>query len=186
MPVATFSFLLFISATLLVYFTVPRRSQWIVLLVASYVFYASAGVKQLLFLVLTTIISFSAGFLLAGVKNKNKKKFILASALVLDFGLLVFLKYYNFAASGINALLAGTGFALPVFKLLLPLGISFYIFQSAGYVIDVYRENTRRSGISPDLPSLFLSFRRLFRVPSAATTGWHLNSLRPMNLILTG
>jgi|LFRM01.1.fsa_nt_gb D-alanyl-lipoteichoic acid acyltransferase DltB (MBOAT superfamily) len=139
MPVATFSFLLFISATLLVYFTVPRRSQWIVLLVASYVFYASAGVKQLLFLVLTTIISFSAGFLLAGVKNKNKKKFILASALVLDFGLLVFLKYYNFAASGINALLAGTGFALPVFKLLLPLGISFYIFQSAGYVIDVYR-----------------------------------------------
>ena len=89
MPVATFSFLLFISATLLVYFTVPRRSQWIVLLVASYVFYASAGVKQLLFLVLTTIISFSAGFLLAGVKNKNKEIYSCLS-LVLDFGLLVF------------------------------------------------------------------------------------------------
>ncbi|NLM45774.1 MAG: MBOAT family protein, partial [Firmicutes bacterium] len=140
MQVTTFAFLFFVTLTLLVYFTVPKKYQWVVLLLASYFYYAAADGKLVVFLVFTTAVAYVAGLLLAAAKDKKKRKSVLAAALFLVFGLLAFLKYYNFTARGLNVLLAKLAvFSLPQFKILLPLGISFYIFQAAGYVIDLYR-----------------------------------------------
>lgn len=161
-----FNFLIFLAAVLLVYFTVPRRFQWVCLLAASYVFYLAAGLKTAVFIGFTTLTTFGTGLwlgrlndrhqaaLAAGkatldreqkkvlkARNVRDKRRVLALALVLNFGILVFLKYYNFAAQNLNALLelCHLHVAAPSLGLLLPLGISFYTFQSAGYIIDVYR-----------------------------------------------
>ncbi|NLP36980.1 MAG: MBOAT family protein [Firmicutes bacterium] len=136
-------FFLFLVFTLLIYFTLPRRYQWFVLLAASYLFYATGGIKLTFCLLLTTITTFFAGLLLTRLEKKNHKKLVLALVLLFNFGLLAFLKYYNFAAAGLNIFLANAGYTLPTFSLLLPLGISFYTFQSAGYLIDLYRGKYR-------------------------------------------
>ena len=75
-------------------------------------------------------------------KVKRNKRLVMALALILNFGILAFLKYYNFFAGSLNDVFGafGMSFSMPTLKLFLPLGISFYTFQSMGYVVDVYRE----------------------------------------------
>ena len=75
-------------------------------------------------------------------KNKVKLRLILIGTVTVNLGILAFLKYYNFLAGSLNDLLlaGGIAFSAPTLKLLLPLGISFYTFQSIGYVVDVYNE----------------------------------------------
>lgn len=150
-------FLLFLSLTLLVYYVVPKRWQWLVLLLASYLFYGTAGPQQLFYLLFTTATTYLAGLLLARLRAKTQKKLVLAVGLLINFGLLAFLKYYNFAAAGVNILLSKAGLALPTFSLLLPLGISFYTFQSAGYLIDLYRGRYQAEA-NPAKLALFVSF----------------------------
>ncbi|MBR2926233.1 MAG: MBOAT family protein [Clostridia bacterium] len=163
------SFLLFAALTVLLYFTVPRRGQWWVLLVASYVFYLFAGVEYLAFLLYATVVSYVVARLMQAradaedafveanrdrlekserkafrAKEKKKRFFILVGGLVAGFGMLAVLKYTGFAAGIVCAAWTGMGnepFEIP--DLLLPLGISFYTFQAMGYLIDVYRKNAR-------------------------------------------
>lgn len=75
-------------------------------------------------------------------QTKRNKRLVMALCLVLNFGILAFLKYYNFFAGSLNDLFGAFGMSLsvPTLKLFLPLGISFYTFQSMGYIVDVYRE----------------------------------------------
>lgn len=77
------------------------------------------------------------------LKNRyiRKKRWILASGLILNFGVLAFLKYFNFFAENVTALFGKLHMdaSVPQLELLLPLGISFYTFQAMGYLIDVYR-----------------------------------------------
>ncbi len=126
MTLTSIYFFCFVILTLFAYFTVPKRHQWIVLLIASYIFYAFSGIKHIAFLLFVTIVTFFTGIFLERAKGKKQKKRILRITLVILFGMLLFLKYYDF-------------FALIKVNIILPLGISFYIFQSVGYVIDVYR-----------------------------------------------
>lgn len=83
----------------------------------------------------------------------------MALVLVLNFGILAFLKYYNFFAGSLNDLLGifSIGFSAPTLKLILPLGISFYTFQSMGYIVDVYREKVAPEK-NPLKLALFVSF----------------------------
>ena len=168
MNYSSLSFILFIALTLVAYFALPlKKNQWIVLLVASYVFYLFAGYQYAAYLLFTTISTYVIARWLDHVsqaakdtlkrnkkewdretknnfkkKSKKKKRLIMALALILNFGLLAFLKYYNFLAGSLNDVFGvfGMGFSIPTLNLLLPLGISFYTFQSMGYVVDVYRE----------------------------------------------
>jgi D-alanyl-lipoteichoic acid acyltransferase DltB (MBOAT superfamily) len=177
------SFLLFAVMTLLVYFTVPKRVQWMVLLVASYVFYLFAGAQYLIFIVYTTLISYLTAlwmqkradaedaFVAANrdtmekaerkayrAKEKKKRFRILVGGLVLGFGMLAVLKYTAFVLTGVNATLSAFGAkGIKIPSLLLPLGISFYTFQSMGYLIDVYRKNVRAER-NPAKFALFVSF----------------------------
>ncbi len=166
MSFTSFQFFIFLLIVFVVYFLIPKKFQWIVTLIASYIFYIYASLSAVLFLLFTTASTFYTGFLMGKANeqyakilsdggntltreqkkqyktdNKKKKRLILTVALVANFGILAFLKYFNFFASNTNVLLdfLSTDAALPILNLLLPLGISFYTFQSAGYVIDVYR-----------------------------------------------
>lgn len=185
MSYTSLNFLLFVSITVLAYFLFPLKKQkWTVLLAASYVFYLFAGYKYVAFIVFTTLSTFLIGLWLEKVTAKSKnniklhkaewsredkkkykekikkqKRLILALALVLNFGILSFLKYYNFFAGSLNDVFGSWGmeFSAPTLKLFLPLGISFYTFQSMGYIVDVYREKTPAQH-NPFKFALFVSF----------------------------
>lgn len=181
MSYTSLKFLIFMIATVAVYFLFPKKEyKWTVLLAASYVFYLFAGYKYIAFILFTTFCTYSSALLIEKVslktksfikenkeklsrdekksykeKSKKKKRRILALTLVINFGILAFLKYYNFLSESVNELLNSQ--TLPGLKLILPLGISFYTFQSMGYLVDVYRE-TVRAEKNPFKFALFVSF----------------------------
>ncbi len=149
MSFTSIAFLCFLLLGLVVYYLVPGKWQWMVLLAASWVFYYSAGWHGFLYLAFTTISTYVAGLLLGklnkersqlppeqkktgGERIKRKKKWVVAGAICLNFGLLFVVKYYNFTAQALHL-------PLPSLNLLVPLGLSFYMFQSIGYVVDCYR-----------------------------------------------
>ena len=178
MQFVSFGFLLLIALTLLLYYTLPKKSQWCVLLAASYVFYFFAGAECLLFILYTTAVTYLFGRWMQKradaenayieerrdalskeerkdyrAKEKKKRFRILVAGLFLGFGMLAVLKYTAFVLTGFNRL----GADLSVPDLLLPLGISFYTFQSMGYLIDVYRGKGRAER-NPLRLALFVSF----------------------------
>lgn len=185
MSFTTVNFLLFVAATVLLYFLLPlKKFKWVVLLAASYFFYLCAGYKFAAFILFTTISTYLFALWIDKVsqnskakvkankanwdkeqkkKYKNKikiqKRLIMALVLMLNFGILAFLKYYNFFAGSLNDLLGifGIAFSAPTLKLILPLGISFYTFQSMGYIVDVYREKVDPEK-NPLKLALFVSF----------------------------
>lgn len=166
MSFVSMGFLLFLLAGLVVYYVIPKKYQWIWLLVLSYAFYISYGIKSIIFILFTTATTFVGALVIehidktgkqqikeqkslmsaaekkaAKAKIKHKKRQAAAVILVLNFGLLAFLKYYNFTAENLNILFFNlhTDVRIRGLRLLLPLGISFYTFQSMGYLIDVYQ-----------------------------------------------
>ncbi len=143
MSLVSMEFLLFVVFAAAGYYLIPKKYQWVWLLAFSYLYYMSGGIKITFFLLFSTITTYTGGrFLELAGKNgtdkkavKRKKKGILISILMLNFGMLGILKYTNFAIHTINDLFH-TGYG--DMNLLLPLGISFYTFQSMGYILDVY------------------------------------------------
>ncbi len=138
------AFLLFFPVVCIVYFALPTiRLRNLFLLVASYYFYMNwEPVYALLLLASTGITYFAA----QGVaKYENHKKLLLTIGIVLNLLILFFFKYFNFAADNVTALMEffGVKTSIPEFKVLLPVGISFYIFQAMGYMIDVYRKDIK-------------------------------------------
>ena len=161
----SYEFIAFLGIMLLAYYIVPKGYQWIALLIGSYAFYAFAGLDCLVFIVFTTLSSYAISVLTHNAilrenayiesnrdsiskeerkayraKAKKKRFTILIVGLSLNFGVLAVLKYTAFAVSSFNSFLGifgGNGAAIP--SLLLPMGISFYTFQTMGYLIDVYR-----------------------------------------------
>ena len=162
MSLISMEFLIFVGIAVIGYYLIPKRFQWIWLLIFSYIYYASSGIKILFFLLYTTITTYGTGRLLDRVNHKelprneakSRKRRILIGCLLLNFGMLAVLKYTNFAIENVNAIFhAGISFQ----KLILPLGISFYTFQSMGYIIDVYWEKYEAEK-NPFRFALFVSF----------------------------
>lgn len=144
MSLISMQFLTFVFIAVVGYYLIPKKYQWIWLLIFSYIYYAASGVKYIVFIAYTTIVTYGTGLVLHQFENdsdksksqiKKQKRWVLILALVLDFGMLCVLKYTNFIIGNINVIAhTDIGFV----NLLLPLGISFYTFQSAGYIMDVY------------------------------------------------
>lgn len=169
MQFTSLAFIGFAVLVFLLYYTVPKKGQWCVLLAASYLFYFAAGASYLIFILYTTLITYITARILQKkadcedvyvtanrasltvderkayrAKGKKKSFAILVVGLLLGFGLLAVIKYTAFALTGVNAILSlFGGETLTIPNLLLPLGISFYTFQSMGYLIDVYRKKTQ-------------------------------------------
>lgn len=143
MSLISMEFLLFVIAAVTGYYLIPRRFQWVWLLAFSYIYYVSGGIRVTCFLLFTTVTTYFAGRWMEQTaqsmqdkkEEKKRKKQILAGTLILNFGVLGVLKYTNFILDTISSI---TGGEFEPLTLLLPLGISFYTFQSMGYLLDVY------------------------------------------------
>lgn len=165
---ASINFIAFVALTVLAYFVLPNKKyKWVVLLISSYVFYLFAGYKYVAFILFTTVSTYAIARWIDRISQQSKetlqinkkewsretkksfkakikrnKRLAMALCLILNFGILAFLKYFNFFAGSLNDVFGtfGMSFSIPTLKLFLPLGISFYTFQSMGYIVDVYRE----------------------------------------------
>lgn len=129
----------FLPAVLLIYFIVPRRFRNFILFVASLIFYAWGEPVYVVLMLFSTVVDFTHGMLVDKFKKQGKDgraKAAVASSMIINLALLGFFKYSDFLISNINA---ATGSAIPLLKLALPIGISFYTFQTMSYTIDVYR-----------------------------------------------
>jgi len=162
----SFEFVAFLACVLVLYYLIPVRFQWILLLVANVFFYTHSGLYGLLFMGVTIVTSYAAARIMSAVQYhmddtvkahkevwskqerkaykqqiKRKKRMIFIGCLLVNLGILAVLKYTNFAIANVNGIAAlFTGrYPLARVNLVLPLGISFYTFQTMGYVIDVYR-----------------------------------------------
>ena len=163
MSLISMEFLTFVAVAVIGYYLIPKKYQWIWLLAFSYIYYASSGMKYLVFLLYTTVVTYGIARMIYGAdqkfakqkeKIKTYKKSIMVLALLLDFGMLAVLKYTNFAISNVNTLFHAD---IRMVKFLLPLGISFYTFQALSYVVDVYRgENQAQK--NPLNMMLYISF----------------------------
>lgn len=137
------NFIIFVLVGLIVYYVIPKKCQWIWLLILSYTYYISFGVKIVPFLLLTTCVIYIFGRILMKINEQEldrdaeqkKKRKVLILALVIVFGILAVLKYTGFFVENINSLFH-TKINVP--NLILPLGISFYTFQSVSYIMDLY------------------------------------------------
>ncbi len=177
------SFLLFIAAVVLVYFITPKKFRWVVLLLSSYFFYWVGSQWLILVHFLTALFTWGIGLWIykinstgklalkdsadtlskeekKALKEKTKKqaRAVMWLGIVVDLGILLFLKYWNFFIGNVNPILRKLNFTFPELDLLLPLGISFYTLQAMAYMIDI-----SRGKIQPDRnPLKFMLFMSFF------------------------
>ncbi len=184
MAYTSLGFLLFLGIVLVVYYLVPKRYQWAVLLTASYIFYLFSGVAQVAFILGTTAVTYFSALAMQKKRNIYKKKLAaigpeitrdqkqelkkasaneirkvqFASVLAVLLVLAV-VKYLNFAIENVNTLFSLFKYdaSLPLVNIIVPLGISFYSFQAMGYLIDIGRGRYEAETHFGRL-ALFLSF----------------------------
>ncbi|MBR2831380.1 MAG: MBOAT family protein [Oscillospiraceae bacterium] len=157
-------FLILLAAAAAVYYLAPKKLRWIVLLAAGLAFYCVGGGLAVLYVLFTALVVYVCGLALGRLNEKRRadgdrrlaaRRWCVAAACLLNFGLLFFLKYWNFTAQLLSPLLGGRD--LGVSGLLMPLGVSFFMFQSVGYVVDVYRDKVAPER-NPLKLLLFVSF----------------------------
>lgn len=124
-------FMIFFPAVVMLFFLIPHRYRYIWLLFCSYFFYASQDQSAVVLLMVSTVITWSAGRLVYNAKTESGKRLYIAAGFILNLFILMYFKYSGFIMS-----LFGTG---KEFSLILPAGISFYTFQSLTYIMDCYR-----------------------------------------------
>ena len=134
-------FLIFFPITLLLYFLLPKKWSRLSLLLMSLIFYLAWNVKLIVLILFTTTVSYFSAVIIGKTQKTGVKKLCIVITLVACLGVLFFFKYYNFLAETFGwALGAATGNTYDfTLNLVLPVGISFYTFQTLSYVIDVYR-----------------------------------------------
>ena len=162
----SYEFILFLVGLFVLFYIIPRKYQWMLLLLASYVFYSFAGLGYLAYILATTLSTYyvsrrigllhtiQSDYLKANkaelsreerkaykAQTKKKQRMWLVLCMVLNFGILAILKYSDFTILNINSVfdLLKVEKNIPVLGFVLPLGISFYTFQTMGYITDIYR-----------------------------------------------
>ena len=135
------AYAVFLPAVFILYWVLPHKFRWPLLLVASYYFYMSWNAAYVVLIATTTLISYGCAHLLEKTDSPKRKKLYVAVALVISLGILFIFKYYNFAAGLLEEIHEAV--RVPRLDVLLPVGISFYTFQTLSYVIDVYRGTTQ-------------------------------------------
>lgn len=163
MSIVSMQFFFFLIVLVMLYFIVPKKWQWVVILIANVLFYIASGIKYLIYIV---FVSFIAYWLALGIEKMNVlsaktmkavedsetkkevksgnlyiKRMLCTMAIFLVAGVWIFLKYGNFLISNMNAVfgLLRLNYQQEPISLIVPLGMSFYTFHAIGYVVDIYR-----------------------------------------------
>lgn len=161
MPLIATSITFFIYCFIVIYAYYHVRYRWqnILLLLASYLFYASWDWRYLFLIFITTVVDYYCGLRIHNKKDKSQAKFFLLISVIVNLSILSFFKYSNFFISGLSDLLSILGMHPNIHSLeiVLPIGMSFYIFKSLTYTIDIYRGKTEPTRSIIDY-ALFVSF----------------------------
>lgn len=138
----SFSFAIFFPAVTILYFLIPHKYRWSLLLTASCVFYMAFIPIYILVLALTIVIDYTAALFIEKAEGKKRKRFLIVS-IVSTCGVLFVFKYFNFFNANLSQLarFLHWNYSIESLSLILPLGLSFHTFQSLSYVIEVYRGN---------------------------------------------
>lgn len=134
-------FLCLLPIVMLVYWVLPHKYRPIMLLIVSYAFYMSQSPWLIFLILFTTLISFMCGLFMDALKSVAARRACLIATLVCCLGVLFFFKYFTFSVNTVIDLINVSGANVPdfAFELMLPVGISFYTFQTLSYAIDIYR-----------------------------------------------
>lgn len=166
MPFTSFRFLFYVIFVVAVYYIVPKKFQWFVLLCASYVFYLYSGIEQVFYILATTLFTYAAGRFMQRMRNKNQQAIealgedatkeqkrelkkavskkihtVQVITVLINLGSLACLKYLNLLIGSVNDMfsLFKWDASVPFVNLIVPLGLSYYTFNSIGYLIDIGR-----------------------------------------------
>ncbi len=134
-------YVLFFCIVLPLYFLTPQRFRWLLLVLVSYLFYAFGQAQYVVLILLTTAVDYTAARLIGRSEQPFQRRLFLAASLSMNLGVLFLFKYFNFFTVSFHELAGtlGVSYPAPTLSLALPVGISFYTFQSMAYTIDVYR-----------------------------------------------
>lgn len=133
-------FLIFFPIVVAAFFALAHKYRWIILLVASYYFYMCWDYRYVVLILATTLINYFSAVQISRTRNQHYRSLFLVLGLVSSLGILFFFKYFNFFSNTTNDIFSRFNifYQLPVYHFLLPVGISFYTFQTLSYTIDVY------------------------------------------------
>src|ERR1043165_5027315 len=137
-------FALFFPCVTALYFLLPHRARWMLLLLASCFFYMAFVPAYILILLFTIAVDYCAGIWIENARG-TARKWLLALSLAANIGVLAVFKYYGFLASNAEGLLGFLGIKThwPALNIILPIGLSFHTFQAMSYTIEVYRGNQK-------------------------------------------
>ena len=155
----SYIFWVFLAGVVALYRLLPHRAQNRMLLVASYVFYGAWDWRFLGLIALSTVVDYFIARALGASHDPGRRRALMWTSVGVNLGILAVFKYYGFFAGELATLLngAGLGVLLPTLDIVLPVGISFYTFQTMSYTIDVYRGQTEPAEGFLDF-ALYVSF----------------------------
>jgi len=155
----SYQFWVFLAVVLLLYRALPQRGQNRMLLVASYVFYGAWDWRFLSLILTSTLVAYLTARGMERARSQRGRRGFLVLSLVINLGILGAFKYYDFFTGELIGFLELFGFALdlPILRVILPVGISFYTFQALSYSVDVYRGDTKPEHSLTDF-ALFVAF----------------------------
>lgn len=134
-------FLIFYPIITILYFILPFKARWVLLLAGSFYFYMAWRPEYIILMLISISTVYFTGLKMGTEENKTKRKRYLYLSLFINLGILIVFKYFNFLNSSLKMLFNGLSlpYNVPELNVLLPMGISFYTFQALSYSIDVYR-----------------------------------------------
>jgi D-alanyl-lipoteichoic acid acyltransferase DltB (MBOAT superfamily) len=151
------TYLIFLTIVLYGYWKLNRKNRLYLIFISSLLFYSFWRIEFTFLILFSVLVDYYASIWIYSETSKLKRKFLLFFSLSINFTLLAFFKYYYFISDNVNYLFKIFGFdlGLPVLNIILPIGISFYTFQSVSYTIDVFRKNIKPEkefiGINSDI-----------------------------------
>ena len=184
----SYHFLILFPIVVALYFSMPHKYRWVLLLAASYYFYMAWRAEYIFLIVFSTLIDYFAAIYMEKQTEKSKKKKFLILSLFSNLGLLFTFKYFNFFTSSVTETFNYFNIFIdsPTFQLLLPVGISFYTFQTLSYTIDVYRGQKKAEKHLGYFAVYVSFFPQLVAGPIERSTHLLPNFLKSMNSIMTG
>lgn len=134
-------FIIFLPVVFFIHWIIKKEYRWVILLAASYYFYMSWNAKYIVLILFTTLVTYFGGMFIEKTRNEKYRKLLLFITIISCVGTLILFKYLNLIYESIDDIFSLIGIQLHpmTIKLILPVGISFYTFQTLSYVIDVYK-----------------------------------------------
>lgn len=142
MTINSLNFIYFIIPLFILYY-IKANKKWqnLIIFIGNLIFITISDIKMFWCVVLLTITIHILGLKIHNTKNIKKKKLFLSIGIIISLGMLIYFKYLNFFISSLKNILSFTNWNLYTLNILIPLGISFYVFRSISYLVDIYRNN---------------------------------------------